>query len=195
MKLIFKVSVTLGKTSSHLYVCICTQNIQQEMFSFQQDVGILPIPFRARPHLFPGVLSILSWLWLMLPSLQASGRQLQWKVISEPRNLTDTSHTHTNYSGKNIKPKVVQTHKYLMAYKSLTLLFCSFVLTVLLSVAVNTTWETTKTFSEYYFPYFLSTAYKVRFKQWQATSLIDVKTGNWNYDTKHSFIILTLIWY
>ena len=53
-----------------------TQNIQQEMFSiFQQDVGILPIPFRARPHLSPRVLSILSWLWRMLSSLQASGRQ------------------------------------------------------------------------------------------------------------------------
>ena len=177
MKLIFKVSITQGKTSFHLYMYAHTKYSPGNAFSFQQDVGILPIPFRARPHLFPRVLSILSWLWLMLPSLEASGRQLQWKVISEPANLTDTSHTHTYYSGKNIKPKVVQTHKYLMAYKSLTLLFCSFVLTVLLSVAVNTTWETTKTFSEYYFPYFLSTAYKVRFKQWQATFLIDVKTG------------------
>ena len=107
---------------------------------------------------------------------QADSSSEKWSVN---RETWQTHLTHTYYySGKNIKPKVVQTHKYLMAHKSLTLLFCSFVLTVLLSVAVNTTWETTKTFSEYYFPYFLSTAYKVRFKQWLATSLIDVKTGN-----------------
>ena len=142
-------------------------NIQQEMFLiFQQDVGILPIPFRARPHLSPWVLSILSWLWLMLSSLQAQGRQLQWKVISEPRNLTATSHTHIIQVTKYFKLiKVVQTHKFLIAYNCLTFVLCSFVLTVPLSVAVNTTWETTKTFWEYYFPYFLFFAYKVRLKQ------------------------------
>ena len=99
-------------------------------------------------------------------SLQAQGRQLQWKVISEPRNLTATSHTHIIQVTKYFKLlKVVQTHKFLIAYKCLTFVLCSFVLTVPLSVAVNTTWETTKTFWEYYFPYFLSFAYTVRLKQ------------------------------